>query len=186
MRKYCSFVSLLLLVMVGCVNQPVYRARVEYGYGEPVLIGDWTNHHGSGQPIDVHLVSIKAIVPVAEYKSVRFDLPIGPYAVCPQRFEGSTVLGGEITPRAVYTGWEKFNPYFEWVGGINYTKEHWEHQGSSFNFDTGAGIGVLLPVSPKIDLSVGYRYWHLSNAGTSYPNDGYNSDLVLLGVEYKF
>jgi len=184
MKKWCLFI--LLFLVVGCVNEPVYRARVEYGYGEPVLIGDWVNHHGTGQPINVHLISVKAVVPIAEYKDVRFDLPVGPYVTLPQRYESSIVYGAEIAPRIVYVGWKKFNPYFEWIGGVSLMKGHWEQEGSSFNFDTGGGIGALIPVSSKFDLSIGYRYWHLSDAGTSYPNAGYNSDMVLLGVEYKF
>jgi len=182
--KKCWIVPLLLVV--GCVSEPMYRARVEYGYGGPALVGDWVNHIGSGQPVDIHLASIKAIIPIAEYKDIRFDLPMGPYVVCPQRYESSTVYGGEIAPRAVYVGWEKFNPYFEWIGGVSLMKGHWEQEGSSFNFDTGAGIGAILPISSKFDFSIGYRYWHLSNAGTSRPNAGYNSDLVLFGIEYKF
>jgi len=183
MKKWCLA---LLLLSVGCVSKPIYRARVEYSYGEPVLVGEWVNHHGSGQPINVHDVSIKAVVPVVECKDIRFDLPVGPYVAYPQHYESSNVFGFEVAPRAVYIGWEQVHPYLECVGGVSLMKGHWRDEGSSFNFNTGGGIGALVPVSSKIDVSIGYRYWHLSNAGTSYPNAGYNSDSILFGAEYKF
>jgi len=55
---------------------------------------------------------------------------------------------------------------------------HEQGQGG-FNFLNQLGLGAQVAVSGNSAITVGYRFRHLSNAGTSEPNRGINSNAVV-------
>jgi hypothetical protein len=51
-----------------------------------------------------------------------------------------------------------------------------------FNFTAEGGAGVEIPSRDGRALVVGYKFQHLSNAGTALQNPGFDTHLVYVGV----
>ena len=127
--------------------------------------------------------------------------PIGPGWI-----RGQILLGAEIvyiqferpelthgvgfTPKIKYLfeGWQRIRPYLEFAGGPFYTDLAGQvpEESSRFNFILTAGGGISWFVTSQLSLNVGYRFHHISNAGTRYPNIGLNSSLPYGGFSFYF
>lgn len=55
-----------------------------------------------------------------------------------------------------------------------------EQGDAAFNFLSQFGLGVQVALDRNSALTIGYRFRHLSNAGTRQPNDGINTDAVVI------
>ncbi|HEY7534062.1 MAG TPA: acyloxyacyl hydrolase, partial [Nitrospiraceae bacterium] len=79
-------------------------------------------------------------------------------------------------------------PYVEFAGGPFWTDLGNEipEESSELNFILTAGVGISFFVSSQAAINIGYRFHHISNAGTSYPNYGINSSLPFGGFSYYF
>ncbi len=95
-----------------------------------------------------------------------------------------------FTPRIKYTfvALNRIRPYLEFAGGPFWTDlgGRIPEQGSQFNFVLTGGIGVSLFIAPHIAVNVGYRFHHISDAGTKYPNLGLNASLPFAGFSFYF
>jgi opacity protein-like surface antigen len=49
-----------------------------------------------------------------------------------------------------------------------------------------AGFGISYFLTDQVALNVGYRFNHISNAGTHYPNLGLNASLPYGGFSFFF
>lgn len=121
-------------------------------------------------------------------------------------YRGQTSLGAEMvyiqfrepvlthgigfTPKIKYTfvALERVRPYVEFSGGPFWTDlaGRIPEESSQFNFILTAGIGVSYFLTNQTALNVGYRFQHISNAGTQYPNLGLNSSLPFGGFSFFF
>jgi hypothetical protein len=54
------------------------------------------------------------------------------------------------------------------------------------NFILEGGPGLLIFLSDRTALTVGYRYHHVSNGSKCTPNLGLNSSLFILGLTHFF
>ncbi|AOS84852.1 hypothetical protein BIU88_12375 [Chlorobaculum limnaeum] len=61
-----------------------------------------------------------------------------------------------------------------------------EQGDAGFNFLNQFGLGAQVAVSGNSAITVGYRFRHLSNAGTSEPNRGINSNAVVLSYSLLY
>ena len=61
-----------------------------------------------------------------------------------------------------------------------------EQGDAGFNFLNQFGLGAQVAVSDNSAITVGYRFRHLSNAGTSEPNRGINSNAVVLSYSLLY
>lgn len=95
-----------------------------------------------------------------------------------------------FTPRIKYTfvALDRIRPYLEFAGGPFWTDlgGRIPEQGSEFNFVLTGGIGVSVFITPHIALNAGYRFHHISDAGTKYPNLGLNASLPFAGFSFYF
>jgi hypothetical protein len=121
-------------------------------------------------------------------------------------YKGQILLGAEIvyiefeepvlthgvgfTPKITYLfeGFHSVRPYLEFAGGPFYTDLGGQvpEESARFNFILTAGGGLAWFVTPRMSLNIGYRFHHISNAGTSYPNLGLNSSLPYGGFSFFF
>jgi opacity protein-like surface antigen len=67
------------------------------------------------------------------------------------------------------------------LGGIDFDLDS-QRDGFNFLLQTGAGLHWFL--SERNSLELGYRYHHISNAGSRRPNVGINSHVAYLGISY--
>jgi hypothetical protein len=121
-------------------------------------------------------------------------------------YRGQIVLGAEVvyiqfqrpelthgvgfTPKIKYlfAGIHSVRPYVEFAGGPFYTDlaGRIPEESSRFNFFLTGGVGLSWFVTSRMSLNTGYRFEHISNAGTRYPNVGVNSNLPYGGFSFYF
>ncbi len=98
--------------------------------------------------------------------------------------------GAGFTPKIKYLfeGAHGLRPYVEFAGGPFYTDlgGRIPEESSRFNFVLTAGAGISWFLTPQASVNIGYRFHHISNAGTRYPNLGLNSSLPFGGFSFYF
>ena len=77
-------------------------------------------------------------------------------------------------------------PYVEALAGVGATSLNVQENDSNHIVVLEAGVGLSYFVTRGLALTAGYRFQHLSNAGTSRPNRGLNFDTGVLGVSFFF
>lgn len=71
--------------------------------------------------------------------------------------------------------------------GPMYLSVNSQEQGDAgFNFLNQFGLGAQVAVSENSAITLGYRFRHLSNAGTSEPNRGINSNALVLSYSLLY
>ena len=122
----------------------------------------------------------------------RGQFSIGAEVVYLEFREPVVTHGIGFTPKIKWT-WlfsERFRPYFEFAGGPFWTdltdRIRIREEDSQFNFILTAGFGLSWFITKQTALNVGYRFHHISNAGTNVPNLGLNSSLPFAGFSFYY
>ena len=107
------------------------------------------------------------------------------------RFQEPFVTHGVgFAPKIKYTfvAPDRIRPYVEFAGGPfwNDLAGNIPEQHSQFNFILTAGLGISYFLTDQAAVNAGYRFQHISNAGTSSPNVGLNSSLPFAGFSFYF
>lgn len=120
----------------------------------------------------------------------RGQVLLGAEIVYIQFLEPVLTHGVGFTPtiKYLFEGWNTLRPYAEFAGGPFYTDLGGKipEEGSRFNFVLTAGFGLSWFITPQASLNAGYRFHHISNAGTRYPNIGLNASLPFAGFSFFF
>jgi len=85
-----------------------------------------------------------------------------------------------------FTSLGRFVPYLELGGAAGGTDLRVAEQQTSFGFLLFGGAGLSYFVTDRTAIYAGYRLQHVSNAYTSSPNVGINSNSGVVGVSYFF
>ena len=103
--------------------------------------------------------------------------------------EPLTAYGVGVTPKLQYrfTAWDRLRPYVEGGGGPLWTDlgGRVPEQPGPFNFVVWSGAGCAWTLTPQWAVNAGYRFVHISNAGTRTPNSGLNYGLPFVGFSYS-
>ena len=95
-----------------------------------------------------------------------------------------------FTPRIKYTfvALGRLRPYLEFTGGPFWTDlgGRIREQANEFNFVLSGGVGVSWFITSQLAFNAGYRFHHISNAGTAFPNLGLNASLPFGGFSFYF
>lgn len=98
--------------------------------------------------------------------------------------------GVGFTPKMKYTfvALGRVRPYAEFAGGPLWTDlgGRIHEEPTQLNFVLTAGVGVSWFLTSQLAFNAGYRFHHISNAGTSIPNLGLNSSLPFGGFSFYF
>jgi hypothetical protein len=120
----------------------------------------------------------------------RGQVSLGAEMVYIQFQEPFLTHGLGFTPKIKYTfvALDRIRPYAEFAGGPFWTDLAGKipEESSRFNFVLTAGFGVSYFLTNHAALNIGYRFHHISNAGTSYPNLGLNASLPFGGFSFFF
>lgn len=123
-------------------------------------------------------------------KWYRGQFSVGAEMVYIQFQEPFLTHGLGFTPKIKYSfiALDRIRPYAEFAGGPFWTDltDKIPEESSQFNFILTAGFGVSYFLTDQAALNVGYRFHHISNAGTSYPNIGLNASLPFGGFSFFF
>ncbi len=55
---------------------------------------------------------------------------------------------------------------------------------SRFNFTPEVGLGIQFFLTPRNAVTIGYKYHHISNAGTGDRNPGLDSNVIYAGLSF--
>ena len=120
----------------------------------------------------------------------RGQISIGAEMVYLQFREPILTHGVGFTPRIKYTfvALGRLRPYAEFTGGPFWTDlgGNIDEQANEFNFVLSGGVGLSWFVTPQLAANAGYRFHHISNAGTAFPNLGLNASLPFGGFSFYF
>jgi len=120
----------------------------------------------------------------------RGQVSIGAEMVYLQFQEPILTHGIGFTPKIKYTfvALDRIRPYAEFAGGPFWTDlgGRIPEESTQFNFVLTGGFGVSYFITPQAAFNVGYRFHHISNAGTRYPNLGLNSSVPFGGFSFYF
>jgi lipid A 3-O-deacylase len=120
----------------------------------------------------------------------RGQVSIGAEMVYLQFREPVLTHGVGFTPRIKYTfvALGRLRPYAEFTGGPFWTDlgGNIDEQANEFNFVLTGGVGVSWFLTPQLAANAGYRFHHISNAGTAFPNLGLNASLPFGGFSFYF
>jgi hypothetical protein len=120
----------------------------------------------------------------------RGQVSIGAEMVYLQFREPILTHGIGFTPKIKYTfvALDRIRPYVEFAGGPFWTDlgGRIPEQANEVNFVVTGGVGVSWFITPQVALYAGYRFHHISNAGTQYPNLGLNASLPFGGFSFYF
>jgi len=97
----------------------------------------------------------------------------------------STVVGLSALGRWILEG-SRVRPYFDVGMGMLVGETNLPQTNCDVNFLLQGGPGLLVVVSNTTTVAVGYRFQHISNAGTCAINPGINSSALYLSVNYLF
>ena len=104
--------------------------------------------------------------------------------------EPITAYGIGFTPKLVYrsTAFGRLHPFLEAGGGPMWTDLGGQvpEQPGQFNFLVWGGAGCSYQMTRRLAVDVGYRFVHISNAGTQSPNSGLNFGLPFVGLSYRW
>ena len=120
----------------------------------------------------------------------RGQVSIGAEMVYIQFQDPFLTHGIGFTPKIKYSlvALDRIRPYAEFAGGPFWTDLAGKipEESSRFNFVLTAGFGVSYFMTDQTALNIGYRFHHISNGGTRYPNLGLNASLPFGGFSYFF
>jgi lipid A 3-O-deacylase len=103
--------------------------------------------------------------------------------------EPITAYGLGFTPKLVYasTAFGRVHPFLEAGGGPVWTDLGGQvpEQPGQFNFLVWGGAGCSYRLTRALAIDAGFRFMHISNAGTRQPNSGLNFGLPFIGLSYQ-
>ena len=160
------------------------QLRQEMARGAVQVIISNTGDQGFGlHPADT-------VAELVGWRWLCVHLMVGAEIVYIQFQEPELTHGVGFTPKIKWmfegTGW--LRPYIEFAGGPFYTDLAGKipEESSRFNFILTAGGGLSWFLTPQFSFNAGFRFHHISNAGTRYPNLGLNSGLPFGGFSFYF
>jgi lipid A 3-O-deacylase len=120
----------------------------------------------------------------------RGQISLGAEMVYLEFREPIVTHGIGFTPRIKYTfvALGRLRPYAEFTGGPFWTDlgGRIREQANEFNFVLSGGVGVSWFITSQLAFNAGYRFHHISNAGTAFPNLGLNASLPFGGFSFYF
>lgn len=176
---------LLLFLFVGCQRTFV---RHEVGVGTN---GPLSNELQSvGKNISAVNTGFKVGSEIGLTDELKLDILVGPTITHP--FGGpdshARAFSLELGARLRLEG--PIEPYIMPFIGPSYLTDKWEPQETNWGFTLGLAVGARTKVSEKYWAFLEYRFWHESNGskvfGTKGPNPGFNLDMIMFGLEFKW
>lgn len=81
---------------------------------------------------------------------------------------------------------KKFQPFVEGSGGFVYfNKQIPNDSGGKFTFTADVGAGAEFVLKNARSVTVGYKYFHLSNGNRGIQNPGIDNNLIYVGYTFK-
>jgi hypothetical protein len=145
---------------------------------------DWASHPGWRLQETVDLIPFFLIHQPDEHGSYTFSSG----ATRDIAQDSHSIWGAGASPLGLrLLAWpqERISPYVDGTGGFMLATERIPYQvagGTWANFTYSAGAGLRIRAGKSTEVSLGYRWFHISNAKLSVINPGIDANLFYLGL----
>ena len=192
-RRLISIVLVFILLLcplhtIGFSEQPRYAPKLEFltGYGSARI-----KQKGVYHVIPFFFDFNFDLTALLEKHKIRFPgsltfvlEPFISYVFSPNR---NVEVGNNIAFKiGILAETSKLQPYFKGGSGPIFISQHTREQGTQFNFNDFAALGVHYFFTKTVALTFEYRFRHISNAEIKKPNRGIDSHFGLCGVAFLF
>jgi hypothetical protein len=97
---------------------------------------------------------------------------------------GGHLLGGTLMFRVAGNTTRRFVPFFNVSSGPLHTTLEAPELGGHVQFISQGGAGIERRLTPQQSIVMEYRYFHMSNAGLTKPNHGFNGNMLSIGMRW--
>ena len=100
---------------------------------------------------------------------------------------GGYLLGNTLMFRVAGNSMKRWIPFFNVSSGPLHTNldEKAPELGGHVQFLSQGGAGIQRRLTPQQSMVVEYRYFHMSNAGLTQPNHGFNGSMLSIGMRWN-
>jgi opacity protein-like surface antigen len=98
-----------------------------------------------------------------------------------------TAVGAGVAPIGLHFDFQRKKrivPFVEGTGGFLYFSKIVPDNGTKFNFTYDFGGGVRIRAGESRAVTLGYKYYHISNAERGGVNPGFDSNLIYAGFSF--
>jgi hypothetical protein len=166
--------------------EDAWALSIEGGYGEQFKLGSPTitelGFFNAGLRIGFFPWGIRGPGPLAG------ALEIGLEPLYQRFFDpvDAVFAGLAAVTRYHFTSLGRFVPYLELAGSGGYTDLNVREQNTNFVFLLFGGVGASYFIMERTSIYAGYRFQHISNGNTDYPNRGIDSHTGVVGLSVFF
>lgn len=184
--------AMALAPMTGAQAQEelVVGGRTDVGLAGGLSISHDTSHHlgtVTGFELLPHVGYVLADAMGPGWLRGNLEVLLEPTLVYFDAKDGSATVGGaSANVRWIFSGGGRFRPYLEAGAGVLLGEMRFRQTDCDVNYLLQGGPGLLVTLSERTALTVGYRFQHVSNADSCHFNVGINSSAFVVGVSYFF
>jgi len=99
---------------------------------------------------------------------------------------GGHMIGAALLFRFVFRPIHGSTLLLDFASGPLHTtiNEHASELGGHVQFLSQGGVGLTRPIRPGLGYVIQWRYFHMSNAGLTKPNHGFNGNIITVGLRW--
>ncbi len=138
----------------------------------------------------VNLKYTADVVPVAvlNYPDIRTPVAIAVFPPPPPTIVRETRYAFGVAPLGIQANFhprKKYQPFIGASGGLLYfNKRTPNFVGTRFAFTADVGGGLEIKLKERRALTIGYKYYHISNGDRGLQNPGFDNNLFYIGYTF--
>lgn len=141
---------------------------IAFRYSRRFNNGDKVNLKYTADVVPVAVLNFPDFLPVPAIRKTAYGIAITPIGI-----------QANFRPR------KKYQPYATLAGGFMYFNKQVPNElGTRFHFTADLGGGVEIKVREKKAVSIGYKYYHISNGQRGEINPGFDNNVFYLGYTF--
>jgi hypothetical protein len=180
---FCAFLWLLPLMATAAGDHFVFGLQAAYGLenGIPRNISHIQMLYAQPQIGYVVWNSPESRLPMKRFDIVSEGILGG------STHPGGHLFGDTLMFRVIGNSARRFSPFFNVSSGPLHTTldEHASELGGHIQFLSQGGAGIQRRLDARRSIVLEYRYFHMSNAGLTKPNHGFNESMLSVGMRWN-
>jgi len=183
--------AMLLVLWIAIGLQSVSSAADRLVYGLQIAYG--LEDAIPRNILHIHMVYAQPQIGIAAWKSAETRLPFRRFEILSEGIVGGSphpgghMIGSTLLFRFVFKPIRRSTPILDFSSGPLHTtiNEHASELGGHVQFLSQGGVGLVRPIRTGLGYVIEWRYFHMSNAGLTSPNHGFNGNILSLGLRWS-
>ena len=183
--RYALIIILLILLAIPAVaaDRLVYGFQIAYGLENAIPRN--ISH--------INMFYAQPQIGIAVWKPAESHLPLRRFEILSEGIIGGSphpgghMVGDTLMFRFVLKPVRHSTPLLDFSSGPLHTtiNEHASELGGHVQFLSQGGVGIVRPVRQGLGYIIEWRYFHMSNAGLTQPNHGFNGNIFSAGLRWS-